>query len=276
MIKKVLRKLFKNAWQIKYTDSLQLAYCSSTVTGNSLKDKTVCISGATGGIGDALIRRFLIENCRLVLIGRSKEKLEDLLNKYKAYDIQYIVLDLTKEDDIKSVFCDFFKKNSIDILINNAGIFWGAREKKFRGMDEEMLDMTLLTNLKSAELLSLISIENRKKDKPLRIINISSICAKFNSFSYSPYGISKAGLLGLTTDINNRFGKIGVSSRSILPGSVATKMANLKLGDNVVGNNNVLNRPAFPEEIAAIAAFLSSKTGSYCINDIVASANEKL
>lgn len=276
MIKKIIRKLKISPWTIKYNESVKKAYCCGTVTNNTIAGKTVCISGATGDIGDAMLRRFIAEKCNIVAIGRSSSKLEDVKKKYgNVSEIITLQINLEDEKCVRDIFGKYAKENRIDILINNAGIFGGAREKRFRNVTEEELLKTLIINTKSAELLSQIVIDNHKNEE-LTIINISSICSRFNSFRYSPYGISKSALVGLTNDINKKYKNKKIFARCILPGSVATKMGNIKLGDNIVGNNNILNRPALPEEISALAAIYSSDIGKYCVNNIVASAQERL
>ena len=276
MIRKVLGKIIKSPWNAQYTKSVQNSYSNATVTGSSIEGKNVCISGATGDIGTALVRRFLIEKCHVILIGRSEEKLKKLCDQYNV-KMDYMVMDLSIPAEIEKVYSDYVKKNRIDILINNAGVWGGAREKKFRNVPVVNLINTLNTNLKSAELLSKLLLEAYKSEKnEISIINISSICSQFNSFGYSPYGISKAGLLGLTKDLNVKYGRYGATIRAILPGSVATKMGNIKVGDNIEGNNNILNRPALAEEIAALTAVYASDIGKYCVNNLTASAGEKI
>lgn len=276
MINRIIKKLKINPWVVKYTEAVQNAYSTGTVTNNSLIGKTVCISGATGDIGDAMVRRFICEKCNIVVLGRSETKLDRLKSKYGHNShIDTLLMDFENENNVNEVFRNFVTKNRVDVLINNAGIFGGARERRFRTVSKEELRKTLTVNLKSAMLLSKMLIEN-KCDRDLCIVNVSSICTHFNSFSYSPYGISKSALIGLTHDINRQYSSIGVYAKCILPGSVATKMGNYKVGDNIAGNNNVLNRPALPEEIAALAAICSSDIGRYCVSDIVASALEIL
>lgn len=276
MIRNFLKKKIRAQWNIKYTKSVQNSYSNTTVTGSSIKGKTVCISGATGDIGNALVRRFLTEKCHVIMIGKSEEKLKKICDQYKE-NMEYMVIDLSVPKKIEKIYGAYIRNNRIDILVNNAGVFGGAKEKEFKNVSMDTLINTLNINLKSAELLSkLILEEYRKRILKITIINISSICSQFNSFSYSPYGISKAGLLGLTKDLNMKYGENGAVIRSILPGSVATKMGNIKVGDNIGGNNNILNRLALPEEIAALAAIYSSDIGKYCVNNIIASASEKL
>ncbi len=278
MIKRIIRKISDKPWKLKYTKDIQCAYSNSMITGNSINGKKVCISGATGDIGDAMIRRFLLEGCSIILIGRSEEKLQRILNLYnKDNKIQCLKINLMDEQNIIEVYKSFLKNNDIDILINNAGIFNGIQEKKFRTVNEETLMKTLNTNLRSVEILTDLTVKkNIHTKRKLSIINISSICTQFNSFRYSPYGISKSGLLGLTMDLNKKYENSGIISRAIIPGSVATKMGNISLGDNIVGNNNILKRVAIPEEIAAIAAIYASDIGEYCINNLIASAGEVL
>lgn len=281
MIKQLIKKIVKSPWTVQYTPSVQKSFCNNTVTGGSVSGKSVVISGATGDIGDAMVRRFLTEGCSLILIGRSEEKLKKMLKKYSAeykISMKYLVLDLLEPEEIVDKFDAYLKKvDCVDVLINNAGVFGGAREKQFKGVSEENFLQTININLQSASLLSEIII-NKMLDEERRgtIVNISSICSQFNSFRYSPYGISKAGLIGLTKDINRKYGGNSIVAHSILPGTVATKMGHMKIGDNIAGNNNILNRPALPEEIAAIAAICASDIGKYCETDIVASAGENL
>ncbi|MBQ8627663.1 MAG: SDR family oxidoreductase [Agathobacter sp.] len=273
MIKKVLKKIVPSPWSVKYTKSVQNSYSNGTVTDGSLEGKVVCISGATGDIGNALLRRFLTEKCRVILIGRSEEKLKALCNQFSE-KIDYLIMDLSIPEEIEKKYSEFLDSQKVDVLINNAGIFRGNKEKVFRNVSLDTWMTTMNTNLKSAELLSNMTIA--AKDGNVTIINISSICSQFNSFRYSPYGLSKAALQGLTKDLNQKYGDKGVVARAILPGSVATKMGNIKLGDNIAGNNNILNRPALPEEIAALAAVYASDIGKYCVNNLIASAGERL
>lgn len=266
---------------LKYTNSLQDSFCNVTVTGGTLVGKTVMISGATGDIGKALIKRFLLEGCNVLMVARSEHKLLSLKEEFEKSGgqfIDYIVCDLSDLTSAKKIITDYLNLGgSVDVLINNAGILGGAREKKFRGITKEAYTLTINTNLKSAALLSEVVINKLiLEEKEGVIVNMSSICSQFNSFRYSPYGISKAGLLGLTKDINAKYHENHIIAHAILPGSVATKMGNLKVGDNIAGNNNVLNRPALAEEVATIAAIYSSDIGKYCKTDMVASAGERL
>lgn len=282
MLLKIARKFFESLGiSLKYTTSLQDCFCNITVTGRTLVGKTVMISGATGDIGKALIKRFLLEGCHVIMVARAEHKLLSLKEEFEKTGsqlIDYIVCDLSDLSSVKKIKTDYFNLGgSVDVLINNAGIFGGAREKKFRGVTKETFTLTINTNLKSAALLSELVINKMiQEGKEGVIVNMSSICSQFNSFRYSPYGISKAGLIGLTTDINAKYRENHIIAHAILPGSVATKMGNLKVGDNIAGNNNVLNRSVLAEEVASIAAVYSSDIGKYCKTNLVASAWEIL
>ena len=102
------------------------------------------------------------------------------------------------------------------------------------------------------------------------IINISSICALCKNFQYTPYGISKSGVLSYTKKLKLKHPEYNI--HAITPGSVATGMGGYRTGDDLSYRKNILLRVALPEEIAALSAFLSSDCGKHISNLIVTAA----
>ena len=265
---------------LKYTDEVRMAYFGGSVTGGNLRNKTVIITGGNGGIGKALCLRFAKEGCKVIFTARS----EDKINKMKAYfttilpdaDVEGMLLDITDLGSIKK-FVEMVRVFNIDILINNAGVFTDIdRKHLFRSVSVYDFNNTWECNfvgmkVLTEEIATLMDNTNGEGS----IINISSICALFNSFRYSPYGISKSAVNYFTHETRKKFPKLNV--HAIAPGSVATGMGHLKNGDDISSNCNYLKHIALPEEIASLAAFLASDSGRLITNiPVVASAGENL
>lgn len=264
-----------------YTDKLSEAYLTPSVAGGTLQGKTAFITGATGGIGNAVCFRMAAEGCRLIISGRNENNLnkvkESICSKYPSVEICYAIMDQKDKTSIKNCI-EYLKKNSYpDILINVAGIYTDVdKKRKFRDVSKEEFQNVWSTNyLGIVEFTNHVAEEMTNRDIKGCIVNISSICSVFPRFQYTPYGMSKSALTQFGLELNKRFPALNI--KTVLPGSVATNMGNLKLGDNISRKCNILYHPALPEEIAALVAFLCSDVGNKINNSsIVASACEIL
>lgn len=282
MLEKLRKRLeYVEYKPLYYTDELMNLYCNSTVTGGEIAGKSVLITGGTGGIGLALAKRFLFEGCNVTISGRNEEKLRCVVsqteNRHKG-KLSYVVMDQLNIMDLTQCVKELYSsKKYIDIWINNAGIFTDEdKEKKFRSIRKSQYRNIIDTNLISTIQLSKLVAECMES-RGGSIINIASICGVVGSFLYTPYGISKAGVISGTQKLSEIYKNKGVQIIAIAPGSVATKMGNLKIGDNISRKCGVLNRASLPEEIASLAAFLSTSTGKYVSGQtIIASACEEL
>lgn len=274
-------KSLSNKWSyiklhsLAYSDELRKAYSSGSVVEGKLKGKRVMITGATGGIGIALVNRFLQEGCQLVLVGRDEQKLKNLINKMNNSDIEYIVVDQSDEKNINNQVMNI---RNIDILINNAGIYTEYdRNKKFRNVTEEVYNKILNINLKSVILITQQVIEDMiNRNKEGYIINISSVCGLYKEFQYTPYGISKSSLIGYTEKMSELYKSKKIIFNTIAPGSVATRMGNYAIDDNISKANTSVRRVVLPEEVAALSARLSTNVGKYFNGKVIKlCANEK-
>lgn len=283
-IKRFVTKYNQNSiYPLYYTQELSDAYLGTSVCGGSLKGETVIITGATGGIGKALAVRFMLEGCHVVLAGRNENKLKDLKGQlYRVVPEElidgYIVLDLQNKESIENAVAELQEKRySLDILVNNAGVYTDVdKQRKFRDVTTEEFFHVWNINFEGTVMFTklLLPIIEQSRGRK-KVINISSICAEYRSFQYTPYGMSKAAILKWTELMQEQYPAI--LFKAIQPGSVATIMGDLKFGDNIVRKCNILNHPALPEEIAALAAFLASEWGGF-VNDVgvIASACEVL
>ncbi len=282
IIKKIKNKLYytENVPLI-YNEALRSAYSTTSVTGGALRDKTAVVTGATSGIGYATAQRLLSEGCNVIIAGRNEEKLKESISTLKTKEkvkIDYLVLDSLDEKTFRSRVEKVFENYNVDIWINCAGILKKSdRERIFRGVDSKTYFDVVNTNLKSYMLLiPLVADKMVGRGVEGIIITVSSICGYSNHFGYTPYGISKSGVIEFTKGIaENYLGKICILS--IAPGSVATRMGITSFGKNISGTSSFTHHVALPEEIASVIAFLTTPFGHKLSGQtILASAGERV
>lgn len=264
-----------------YNEQLSQAYLTPSVAGGTLKGKTVFITGATGGIGMAVCLRMAAEGCNLIISGRIEKKLNDtkecISGKNPSIDIRCAVMDQKEKTSINNCIANLKEGSFPEIFINVAGIYTEVDKKRtFRNVSQEDFQNVWDTNYVGiAEFTKQVAKEMVTHHPNGCIVNISSICSISQRYQYTPYGISKSALTQFGLELKKEFPTLNI--KTVLPGSVATSMGNLKPGDNISRKCNILHHPALPEEIAALVAFLCSDLGKKVTNSsIVASACEVL
>jgi len=262
-----------------YDKELADAYSGYSVVDGKLKGKTAVVTGATGGIGIAIVKRFLLEGCKVILIGRNKEKLNGLQENLLDIGNKVVCITMNMQDanDVKEKTEEILHNYSFDIWVNCAGIFKNMdRFPVFRSYPQQDFLEVMNTNLKSCWLICrLIATYMKANGGYCKVVNISSICGYAKSYGYTGYGMSKAGLIAMTRVMAEEY-KENMAIIGIAPGSIATSMGERQFGDNIaVGGNMITKHTGLPEEIATLVAFvagdiaLSGKT-------IIASADEIL
>lgn len=228
--------------------------------------KTVLITGATGGIGQAIAQAFSDAGFQLALHYRSQENQAkalkaDLQKKTTAVEIFQADLadyDATQEL-IKSVYETF---GQLDIVVNNAGM---TRDQLFLRMKEADFQSVMQTNLGSVFNVSKGVIRAFIKQGHGKIINISSVVATTGNPGQVNYVASKAAIEGLTRSLAKEVGKKNITVNAVAPGFIQTAMT-AALSPELTANYLAqipLNRLGEPNEVAYLVRFLASDEANY-------------
>ena len=233
---------------------------------NILQNKKAIVTGASKGIGRAISLNLAKNGCDLFLISRTEQDLkkvkDEILKKYKV-NVSYNILDITNFESVKTTFEKIIiKANSIDILINNAGI---TRDNILARMNLSQWNDVINTNLNGYFNCCKHIIKHMMKNKYGRIINISSIIGKNGNPGQINYSSSKAGLVGLTKSLSKEVGARNITVNSIAPGFIKTDMTK-DLDESNKNNfleNISLKRFGNAKEVAELTTFLASDKASY-------------
>ena len=241
----------------------------------NLKGKNVLITGAATGIGSSIVQVFSECGANIGLHFNSSvneaKKLEKRLRSNG--NLKLFASDLTDFRMVQSLMDNFLKEfKTIDVLINNAGGVLGA--KNFLDLDEHAWDETFALNVKSAFFLSREAFKKMKENEKGKIINISSVAAKFGGSDKSMhYGAAKAALESLTIGLSRYGAPYNILVNCIRGGFINTDF-HKKMGRS---NSDIekriqmipLKRAGQPEDIASMAAYLASPCGDFITGQIV-------
>lgn len=216
--------------------------------------KTVLVTGASRGIGQAIAQQFKNNNYNVIGTATSKKSLD--------YLDDCLVCDFTDELAIRKV-CDQIKTIKVDILINNAGI---NKINSFLDIDPKDFRDIQLVNVYAPFLLAQSAIPNMLGQGWGRIVNISSVWGKISKAGRASYSTSKFGIDGLTLSIANEFAAQGILANCVSPGFIDTDMTRKNLGPKGIEqmlSNVPIGRLASIEEVANLVFFLGSDKNSY-------------
>ncbi|GJQ80323.1 hypothetical protein Trydic_g12206 [Trypoxylus dichotomus] len=226
-----------------------------------LTDKIAIVTGASAGIGAAIVKEFLASGMKVVGLARRKDKVEELGEDYEDR-LFALKVDLTNEEDIVNAFSWTLENvGPVDVLVNNAGV---STVKPIEYAEIEDFKSIIGTNLLGAMLCTREAIKTMKaQDISGTIININSVAG--NEVCGVPlisiYTASKYGLRGFNDYIRKELAIAGSKIRitNLSPGIVGTEMA---------GAYVETNRFIRPEDIAASVKFVVSQPANVNISQI--------
>lgn len=230
--------------------------------------KNVLITGATGGIGAAILEIFHKNGFNIIATGTNDEKLNSLKSKY-GERVKAIKCNLSKEEDINELVSQSDSHfGSVDILVNNAGI---TKDNIFLRMQKNQWDDVININLNSNFLLTRLVIKGMVKKRWGRIINISSAVAKMGNPGQANYAASKAAIEGFSRSLALEVASRNITVNCIAPGFINTEILNTiepeKL--DLMTKNIPMGKIGTPNDISNTVFFLSSEESSYITGQVI-------
>ena len=231
------------------------------------KDKKILVTGATGGIGHALVKKFVSLNANVLATGTKTEKLDSLKNEFPNINIlKFDISDHSKiEEFVENVYSQLV---GLDVLINNAGI---NKDNLSIRMKEDEWKKVIDINLGSTFLLCRSAIKKMLKNKYGRIVNITSIVGHTGNLGQANYAASKAGIIGMTKSLAIEYAKKNITLNCVSPGFIKTNMT-----ENILENVKAMLTSRIPmsklgsgEDVANSVAFLSSDEASYITGETI-------
>lgn len=227
-----------------------------------LKGKIALITGASGGIGSCIARRFAQDGISLALLGRSKEKLAATAASVREYGVETLLLpgDLLDDAYLEDCFAAVKERfGGLDILVNNAGM---ALSRSFEETTMAEFDRIMALNARVPYLTCHLALPLLRCSECASILNIASVVAHKGYPLQSAYAASKHALAGFTKSLASEVYREDIRVHLISPGGVFTDMVRIARPD-LTGEDMIL-----PEDIAEIAAFFIEHRTNAVIDEI--------
>ena len=233
----------------------------------NFKNKKILITGATGGIGNALVKKFVSLEGNVLATGTKTEKLNDLKKNFP--NINILKFDISDHSKIEE-FIDNTSSQlaGLDVLVNNAGI--NMDNLSLRMKDEEWKKV-IDVNLGSTFFLCTHAIKKMLKNKYGRIVNITSIVGHTGNLGQANYSASKAGMVAMSKSLAIEYAKKNITINCVSPGFIQSNMT-----DRIVESIKAVLTSRIPmsklgtgEDVSNTVAFLSSDAASYITGETI-------
>ena len=227
----------------------------------NLKNKKVLITGATGGIGNCIVKKFDELGAKIVASGTNEEKLKNLKNKFSNIHSEKFKLD--DHDKIED-FINLVEKKlgGLDILINNAGI---TLDNLSIRLSEENWKKVIDINLTSTFLMCKSAVKKMLKQKNGKIVNITSIVGHTGNLGQANYAASKAGIIAFSKSLAIEYAKKNININCVSPGFIKTEMTD-KINDDfkkILLSKIPSGNLGTGEDVSNCVAFLASDMANY-------------
>ena len=229
---------------------------------SNLENKNIIVTGASGGIGNSIIKKLNEAGANILASGTRIEKLEELKKKFEK--IKILKFDISQSDKIEEFIENATSElgGSLDGLINNAGI---TQDNLAIRMSLDEWQKVLNINLTSTFLMSKFAIKKMLKNKSGKIVNITSVVGHTGNLGQANYTASKAGIIAMSKSLAIEYAKKNINVNCISPGFIKTAMTD-KIDDKfkeVIVSKIPSARLGEPDDIANAVLFLSSEQSNY-------------
>ena len=233
----------------------------------NFKNKNVLITGASGGIGGELVKKFVSLEANVLGSGTKAEKLDQIKKKYPNIKVKRF--DISEHSRIEEFIDNVsLELGGLDILINNAGA--NADNLSLR-MKVEEWKKVIDVNLTSTFLLSKYAIKKMLKNKFGRVVNVTSVVGHTGNLGQSNYAASKAGIIGMSKSLAIEYAKKNITVNCVSPGFIVSDMT-MNIAEKVklyLTSRIPMGKLGTGEDVSNCVAFLSSEQASYVTGETV-------
>jgi 3-oxoacyl-[acyl-carrier protein] reductase len=236
-----------------------------------MSSRVILITGANGGLGQAIARSFLQESpANSVWLGvRSKREHADKLARENPDRCFCTTLDVTSPKSWSSSVKEILARHQrIDVLVNNAG---SHEDSLLATMPPDSWRRILATNLDGVFHGCQAVLPTMISQRAGRIVNVASLSALLAPAGQANYAAAKAGVVALTQSLAKEVARIGITVNAVCPGFVETEaLANLAGEERKAAQMKVpMRRFGRPEEVAAAVRFLASAEAGYVTGSVL-------
>ncbi len=228
----------------------------------NLKNKNIIVTGASGGIGNSIIKKLYENEANLLATGTRIEKLEELKSKFK--NLKILKFDISNHEKIEEFIENATKElgGNLDCLVNNAGI---TKDNLAIRMNLDDWKKVIDLNLTSTFLLSKFAIKKMLKSKSGKIVNVTSVVGHTGNLGQTNYTASKAAIVAMSKSLAIEYAKKNINVNCISPGFIKTAMTD-KIDEKfkeIIVSKIPSARLGEPEDIANAVLFLASNQSNY-------------
>ena len=233
----------------------------------NFKNKKILITGATGAIGNELLKKFLSLGGSVFASGTKTEKLDNIKKQHSNVKVKKF--DISEHSRIEEFIENVaLELGGLDILINNAGI--NMDNLSLRMKDDEWKKVIDI-NLTSTFLLSKHAIKKMLKNKYGRIVNITSVVGHTGNLGQTNYSASKAGVIGMSKSLAIEYAKKNITINCVSPGFIISDMT-MNIAEKVklyLTSRIPMGKLGTGEDVSNCVAFLSSDQASYITGETI-------
>ena len=233
----------------------------------NFKNKKILITGATGTIGNELLKKFIFLGGSVFASGTKTEKLDNIKKQHSNVKVKKF--DISEHSRIEEFIDNVtLELGGLDILINNAGI--NMDNLSLRMKDDEWKKVIDI-NLTSTFLLSKHAIKKMLKNKYGRIVNITSVVGHTGNLGQTNYSASKAGVIGMSKSLAIEYAKKNITINCVSPGFIISNMT-MNIAEKVklyLTSRIPMGILGTGEDVSNCVAFLSSDQASYITGETI-------
>ena len=229
---------------------------------NDLRNKNIIVTGATGGIGNSIIKKLNEYGANILASGTKSEKLEDLKKRFS--NLKLLKFDITQSEKIENFIDEATSQlgGKLDCIVNNAGI---TQDNLAIRMSLDEWKNVIDINLTSTFLMCKFAIKKMLKNKKGKIVNITSVVGHSGNLGQANYTASKAGIVAMCKSLAIEYAKKNININCISTGFIKTAMTD-KIDEKfkeVIISKIPSGRLGEPDDIANAVLFLGSDQSAY-------------